>query len=397
LTSTATPQAAAPISIPRLLSVILSARFIINIMFRAAYAFVPQFSRGLGVDLQTMSALMSARASVGLLAPVFGPLSDRFGRRIVMLGGLALFVLCALIAFASSSFIPFAVGFIGLALAKVIFDPSASAYLGDRVPYAQRGLVLGIGELGWAASGFVGVPLAGWAIDRWGWQSPFAGVALGGVIVWLWAAWALPRAEPTSHVIHPNFRAAFTTILRHRSAVFMLCAVALFTIASDLIAITYATWLEQKFNVDTLTLGSITATFGVADVIGELLSMWGVDRFGKKRALLVGFISTAFCYVTLPLVEASLSSAVVALFVFYTCFEFAIVSVYPLVSELTPEARATMLSLTALASNVGRTIGSRGGAALFAVSGFGANSIAAAMLVGVAVGMLVWGVREKHA
>jgi predicted MFS family arabinose efflux permease len=77
------------------------------------------------------------------------------------------------------------------------------------------------------------------------------------------------------------------------------------------------------------------------------------------------------------------------------CFEFTIVSVFPLVSELAPEARGTILSLTILAASVGRTIGGLSGAWLFALSGFGANGITAGLVVAAATVLFAFGVRER--
>jgi predicted MFS family arabinose efflux permease len=387
---------AKPGEIARLLSVILSGRLVINTAFRMGYAFVPELSQGLGIDLVTMGQIISVRAFAGMLAPVFGALSDRFGRRGVMFGGLVLLIGCATLSFVSSSLIPFAIGFVGLGIAKVAFEPSAGAYLGDRVPYERRGLVMGMSELGWASGGLIGVPIAAHAIALWGWQSPFALIAVGGVLALLWAAIALPRRETVHQAQRVPARVAFAAVARHRSALIMLVVAAAFLVAGDMIAIAYATWLKQTFQIDVVTLGNIVATFAVADVGGELLSMFAVDRFGKKRAPLVGYGLTALFYWMMPLLGASLPLAVLGLFLYYVCFEYTIVSLLPLVSELVPEARGTMLSFTVLAMSFGRTLGGLGGALLFAQGGFGVNGITAGIVVGAAT-LLFWiGVKERQ-
>jgi MFS transporter, DHA1 family, inner membrane transport protein len=397
LTTLSASQSAGRTEITRLLSVILLSRLVINTAFRMSYAFVPEFSQGLGIDLPAMGALISARSFAGMLAPVFGSVSDRYGRRPVMYSALVLLIVCATLAYLSPSLIFFAVGFVGLGLAKIMFEPSGSAFLGDRVPYARRGLVLGMSELGWATGGLIGVPIAARAIALWGWQSPYALIALGGALALVWAAVTLPRCHDSVHQAQRvDTRAAFSAVARHRSAMVMLCVAALFLVGGELIAVSYASWLSQTFQLDVIALGGIVATFALADVGGEVLSMLAVDRFGKKRALLAGYCATTLFYFVLPALGASLPVAVAALFLYYVCFEFTIVSVFPLVSELAPEARGTMLSLTTLAASVGRTIGGLGGAALFALGGFGANGVVAGLAVGAATVLFAVGVRERH-
>jgi DHA1 family inner membrane transport protein len=394
LTTVAAGSRASRGEIVRLLSVILPARLVINTAFRMGYAFVPELSRGLGVDLITMGKLISARSFAGLLAPLFGSLSDRLGRRGMMFAGLILLIACATLSLLSSSLLPFAVGFVGLGLAKVVFEPSASAFLGDRVPYARRGLVMGMSEFGWSSGGLIGIPIVARAIAFWGWQSPFALIAIAGVIALGLAMLLLPRGGAVQPMRPVPARAAFAAVARHRSALLMLCVVGGFMIAGDMIAVSYATWLEQTFHVDVLALGTLVAIFAVADVGGEVLSMLAVDRFGKKRALLAGYAATTLFYLLMPSLGVSLVLAVGVLFLYYICFEFSIVSVFPLVSELVPEARGTMLSMTTLALSIGRTIGGLGGAWLFAQSGFGANGVVAGLVLGLATGLLAWGVHE---
>ena len=72
---------------------------------------------------------------------------------------------------------------------------------------------------------------------------------------------------------------------------------------------------------------------------------------------------------------------------FDLCFEFAIVSAFPLVSGILPTARGTMLALSTAAVGLGRVIGSLVGPALWQQFGFAANGLLAAglTLLGVAI------------
>ena len=95
--TTALPKTAAPrVSLWRLLTVILFSRTVLDTAYRAVYPFLPFIAADLGVSLAEAARIIQARNLIGFLAPVFGPLSDRFGRRVVMLGGAALIALACL-------------------------------------------------------------------------------------------------------------------------------------------------------------------------------------------------------------------------------------------------------------------------------------------------------------
>ena len=68
-------------------------RTILNTAHRMVYPFLSVFARGLGVSLETMSAVMTVRALLGATSPIFAPIADRRGRKFGMLAGLAVFTI----------------------------------------------------------------------------------------------------------------------------------------------------------------------------------------------------------------------------------------------------------------------------------------------------------------
>ncbi len=161
---------------------ILPARLLINAEFRIPYPFLPAISRGLGVPLEVASLLLTARDLVGVSSPLYGYLSDRVGRKTIMLGGLLALVAGAGLMVVGSSFGIALVAFALLGLAKAGYDPAMQAYVSDAVPYERRGQALGITEFSWAGSWLLGVPLAGLLIARWDWRAPFLIIALLGLL-----------------------------------------------------------------------------------------------------------------------------------------------------------------------------------------------------------------------
>ena len=126
---------------------ILLARTTINCSFRIVYPFLPVISRGLGVPLTAVSFLLTLRALAGLSSPLFGPLSDRYGRRSLMLVGLGMVATAAALIAGWPTYGVAIVAFVLFGLSKAAYDPATQAYLGDAVPYHRRGRVWGIIEL----------------------------------------------------------------------------------------------------------------------------------------------------------------------------------------------------------------------------------------------------------
>ena len=167
-------------------------RLLLNTARRFIYPFAPALSRGLGVPLTAITSLIALNQVANLLSPLFGPLGDRWGYRLMMLAGLTMLA----VGMTASGLLPFygmlVVAVFLAGLGKSAFDPALQAYVGERVSYQRRGLVIGVIEFSWAGSALIGIPLVGLLIDRWGWQSPLW--VLGG-LAWL-SVFARDRVIP---------------------------------------------------------------------------------------------------------------------------------------------------------------------------------------------------------
>ena len=154
------------------------ARIVLNTAHRMIYPFLPAFSRGLNMPIESLTAILSLRGGLGIIAPLFGSISDRWGRRHAMLIGLGVFSVSWLIVGLFPSYLTLVAAILMTTISKFIFDPAWQAHLSDRTPYSQRGLVIALTELGWSGSVLVGVPLVGLIIDRYQWHSAFTPIAL---------------------------------------------------------------------------------------------------------------------------------------------------------------------------------------------------------------------------
>lgn len=391
----ASPRLARPLLAQ--LGLITLVRLCVNTSRRFAYPFAAVLGRGLGVPLPAITSLIAANQITGLLGPLFGPLSDRWGYRTMMLVGLGLLAGGMLAGGLWPWYGVIALALFLAGLAKVIFDPALQAYIGERVPYARRGLAIGLTEFSWAGSTLIVVPLIGLLMERWGWRAPFfllGGVGLSGLLVMRWLLPSEPRRTATERR-GAGFREAWQTLRDSRAALGAVLFAFLVAMANDLLFVVYGPWLEQSFALSTVALGASTTVIGVAELVGEGTTAALADRLGLKRAVVGGGLLVAFSYLGLPLVGHTLLLALGGLFLIFLAFEFMMVSMISLLTELVPGARATMLAAALAAAGLGRVCGSLLGGPLWLAGGLWATGLLAAALSGLGVGCLAGGLRKS--
>lgn len=347
------------------------------------------------MPLTAITSLIAVNQVTGVLSPVFGPLGDRWGYRVMMLAGLSMLTVGML----AGGLLPvYGVVLSGLflaGLAKSIFDPALLAYVGQRVPYQRRGLAIGMLEFAWAGSALVGLPLVGLLIERLGWRSPFFVLGGFGLLSMVALRVLIPsdghQQRSSEHL--PGFREAWRRLSRERAALGALGFGLLVSAANDNLFVVYGIWLESSFGLTITMLGAATTAIGVAELLGEGLTASIADRLGLKRAIVAGLILSALSYILLPLMGRTLPLSLMGLFVTFLTFEFTIVTAFSLFTEILPTARATMMSSSVAAISIGRVIGALVGGPVWLAGGMWATGVVSAAVSGLALILLVWGLR----
>lgn len=373
------------------LGTITLSRAVITTFYRMMYPFLPIIARGLGVSLGAVAVVLAARSVLALASPWFGMLSDRWGRKRVLIIGQGLFVLGTISIFIVPTYPVFFLGVLLASAGKLVFDSSSQAYAGDRVPYSHRGTAIAIVEGSWSGAFLVGVPLVGWLIEQGGWVRPFPWLAVSGLLMGIFIVRILPS---TGGFDTGDFNAVkLRDVLKKPSALPMMATLFLMTTGVQQIYISYGALLEDRFMVQVVALGAVSAAFGVAELGGQGLVALVTDRLGKWRAMMIGLISTAIASLVVPLFMSGLTGAVITLFIVFLCFEFTLVSGMALMSELAPEARGSMMASSLVATEGGNGTGSLLGTMLLDVGILGV-SMGSAALVGLGALVLYRGVRR---
>jgi DHA1 family bicyclomycin/chloramphenicol resistance-like MFS transporter len=157
---------------------------------------LPNLAKALGTDADTVQLAVSlyliGLASAQLLA---GPLSDRFGRRPVALGGLALTAVMSLAALAvgdvASLIVVRVVQAIGAASGIVV----ARAIVRDLFERDRAAAMLGLVATAMVIAPTFGPLIGGLLETAFGWQSIFLFVAAASLAVLVWGATVLPETR----------------------------------------------------------------------------------------------------------------------------------------------------------------------------------------------------------
>lgn len=368
-------------------------RLFLNTGIRMVYPFIPALARGLGVPVSDVYMLVLLRNFAGFFSPLFGPMTDQYGRKPMMVGAMLLFSLGCLLVVAVPGYWTLGATLAVIALAKVIYDPAMQAYLGDVVPYRERGWAIALTELAWAGGLLIGAPAAGFLIEQQGWQAPFLWLGLlsvgAALLLWRYVPRSPRRVGPP-----PGWREMIATLRRYpviwAAAAYLMLAMG----ANETLFIIYGDWMEASFGLSLTSLGLAAAVIGISEITGELGVGTAVDRLGKRPVVIVTGCLNVLLYLAIPSLSLSLTTALITLFLLFLSFEMTLVGSIPLLTEIVPQARGLVMSMAIAAGALGRTAGAIIGPIIWETAGFHLTGLVAAVIMGAAVIILAVWIKE---
>lgn len=285
--------------------------FIDLVGFGIVIPILPYYAKAYGASALTLGWLMTSYSLMQFFfAPVWGRLSDRIGRRPVLLGSMAGSVISLLILGWAPSLLWLFVGrtFAGICGANI---STATAYIADVTDEKDR--ARGMGMIGAAFGlGFIFGPAIGGVLSRYGYGVPmFAAAALSAAnIAFAWFQLQEPVADPAVRAAHQERRfdrSALRQTLgdsRTRAAVLLFFVV---TVAFTQMEVTLALFVQARHGFGAQRTGWLLALMGIVMVIvqGGLigrLSAWA----GETRLIIAGTLVMA---IALLLVGSSLQLA----------------------------------------------------------------------------------------
>lgn len=237
--------------------------------------------------------------------PIMGNLSDRFGRRPVLLGSLAAFAFdYALMGLAPT----IAWLFLGRAVAGAagaVYSP-AMAYIADVSAPEKRAQSFGVMGAAFGL-GFIIGPALGGLLGELGSRAPFFAAAGLAAINFLYGLFVLPESLPTERRrkfewARANPLGTLTALKRYPAVMAIAGAVFLWQLGHQVYPSTWSFFATIRFGWSEAAIGASLAFVGVLMAITQgYLTGKIVPRVGEYRATLIGVTSGLFSMLGLAL------------------------------------------------------------------------------------------------
>ncbi|HEX5137592.1 MAG TPA: MFS transporter [Planctomycetota bacterium] len=302
-----------------------------------------------------------------LFAPLWGRLSDRFGRRPMILLGLCGSAASYLLFGLAQSYL---VLLLSRALAGVFAATigTAQAYIADVTGSGERGR--GMALIGAAFGiGFTFGPVLGWVThDFLGpmWPGFSAALLSTGALVLAWRK--LP--EPERHRTHERTRrfAGFGHVVQRRPVLLVVCLQFVATFAFASFEGTLALLTDRKYQMQFRGNGLLFMYIGACLLVAQgFLVRRLMPRVGERRFSRIGAVCLGVGLLAIPLSGATIGSALPVFAV--TVFGFAMLtpSLASLLSLHTPDGmQGEVLGVGQSATSLARILGPWVGNVLFA-------------------------------
>lgn len=375
------------------LAIVFLTVFVDLLGFGIIIPLLPFYAERFGGSAQTVALLSASFSAMQFVfMPIWGRLSDRVGRRpILLLGLFGSFGSYLVFGLAGSLPLLFASRmFAGIAGATV---STAQAVVADTTTPENR--AKGMGLMGAAFGlGFVFGPAIGGFMSRWGHAAPplfAAGLALVNFVV----AWfLLPETRP-AHV-PATARAARSRIDSLKIALTRPTLPALLLIYATVVTAfsgfetTFALFSERKFGFTEETIGYFFAYVGVvlAIIQGGVVGR-AAKRLGERRLITFGLLTLAAGLAGVAW-SRSVAELVIANGVIAVGMAFNSPAMTALVSKRSdPEDQGGILGVTQGLASLGRIVGPAWGGYLFDRWGMAFPYISSAALILFACGISI--------
>lgn len=338
----------------------------------------------IGAELNTSESLLGNLVTVyatmiGVFAIIMGPLSDKIGRRKILLIGSSGMTIALLLHGLADSFIALLLLRAFAGMAGGVLSGSAVSYVGDYFPYEKRGWANGWIMSGIAMGQILGIPLGTFLAEIEGFRLPFLlfGCIMGLTTILIFFKVPQPDVELQSSKI--TFKSTFTKyrkLLAEQRIKAVAISYFLMFLSLSIYIIYLPTWLTSEFDITLSEIGWLFFAGGIVNAITGPNAGKLSDQIGRKTMIIASCIGLAFLMVSTTFIVTQYWIAFILFPLVMVLIAMRISPFQALSTELvTSNTRGTLMSLLVAIGNVGSGLAGSMAGPLFDKVGYISNTI----------------------
>lgn len=349
---------------PRRLFVLIAGNFFVATSFLSVGGLLSEISTSLNVPIERAGLLIAAFGiAAAVCAPTLATLGSRIDRRKLLTGSMAVCALANLLAALSQSYEHLLWARILAAVTSAVYTPQVAATLSMLMPEQERAPTLAKLMVGWSVGAVLGNPLSVLIASASSWRMSFAFIGVSSAVI----AFFIWRSVPPDVRVPPLNWHRWFQVLRSPALRWLTAATALTNMGSSVMMSYIAPVVKAVQGITGPALALLLFTSGVGAVLGNLLSVRMVRRYGATLVAYRCNITSATVLLLWPFI------AVWATAIYLAQFVWNLGSAgFPAVQQARLVAVAPMLAAATIAMNssvtyMGMAIGASIGATAWTI------------------------------
>jgi predicted MFS family arabinose efflux permease len=345
---------------------------------------LPNIQTELSIPEAHLGWLVTIYATMlGIFALVIGPISDKVGRRRILLFGCSAMSVTLLLHTVANTFASLLLvrGLSGIA--GGMLSGAAVSYVSDYFPYERRGWANGWVMSAVAVGQIAGIPLGKLLAGLYSFRWPFVlfGVTMAVAVFLVWRY--VPQPNVTRDTNRLSIGRALTNygvLLREREISAATLAYVLMFASVGMYLVYLPTWLEREIGLSNTDIVLLFFVGGIMNVTTGPMAGQLSDRIGRKPLIVSSCLGLGLIMLTTTFV---ISGRWVAFALFALAMIMIAMRISPFQSLLTAlvpsEKRGSLMSLTIAIGQIGMGLGSGLAGAAYMQYGYLSNTVLGAV------------------